>query len=187
MRIAVSGSHGTGKSTLISAFLDRRPEYVHEPEAYEALADEVGLTDEGPTPDGLEALLRYTVEALAAHRPGGCVIFERSPVDYLAYAAASRATWSAAVVAEFLRAQVPVVRAAVRQLDAIVLLPVSSRGIAARAGEDERFRKRVDDRLRRALIDDDHDLFGGGAAPLVRELSPVPARQLDALVHLTAR
>ena len=29
MRIAVAGSHGTGKSTLIAAFVDRRPEYVY--------------------------------------------------------------------------------------------------------------------------------------------------------------
>ena len=186
MRVAVSGSHSTGKSTLIAAFVDRRPEYVHEPEAYEALADEVALTSEGPTPEGLEELLRFTVSALAAHRPGACVVFERSPVDYLAYAAASRATWSPEVGAEFLRAQVPVVRDAVRHLDVIALVPVSGKGpIQARPGEDERFRRRVDDRLRRALIDDDYDLFGGDGSPLVTELSPLPARQLAELIRLT--
>jgi hypothetical protein len=43
MRFAVSGSHGTGKRTLIAAFLDRRPGYLHEPEASETLADEIEL------------------------------------------------------------------------------------------------------------------------------------------------
>ena len=42
MRLAISGSHGTGKSTLIAAFVDLRPEFRYEPEAYEALAD--GMT-----------------------------------------------------------------------------------------------------------------------------------------------
>jgi hypothetical protein len=186
VRVAVSGSHGTGKSTLIAAFLERRPEYAHEPEAYEALADDVALTAEGPTPEGLESLLHYTVSALADHPPGARVIFERSPVDYLAYAAASRREWSRELRRAFLRAQIPAVRAAVRHLDVIVLLPVSDRGpILPRPGEDERFRRRVDDHLRRALIDDEYDLFGDGRSPLVRELSPVPSRQLVELDRLT--
>ena len=187
MRVAIAGSHCTGKSTLIAAFVDRRPEYVFEPEAYEALADEIGLTAEGPTPEGLECLLRYTVSALAVHRPGACVVFERSPVDYLAYAAASRATWSPEVVAEFLRVHTPVVCDAVRHLDVIALVPVSRKGpIQARPGEDERFRRRVDEKLRRALIDDECDLFGGDRSPLVTELSPLPARQLTELLRITA-
>jgi len=187
MRVAVSGSHSTGKSTLIAAFVERRSEYVYEPEAYETLADDIALTSsEGPTPEGLECLLQYTVSALASHGPGACAVFERSPVDYIAYAAASRATWSSQAVSEFLRAHVPVVRASVRNLDLIALLPVSDTGpITPRTDEDERFRKRVDERLRRALIDDDYHLFGDSDSPLVVELSPLPARQLTDLVRLT--
>ena len=61
MRVAVSGSHSVGKSTLIAAFLSRHPEYAHEPEAFEVLADDVELTESGaPTPDGLLLLLNYT-------------------------------------------------------------------------------------------------------------------------------
>ena len=65
MRLAVSGSHGTGKSTLIAAFLAKRPEYRHEPEAFETLGDDVELTEEGePTADGLRTLIEYTVAAV---------------------------------------------------------------------------------------------------------------------------
>jgi hypothetical protein len=187
VRVAVSGSHGTGKSTLIAAFLERRPGYVYEPEAYEALADDVALTfSEGPTSDGLEALLQYTVSAVADHAAGACVVFERSPVDYLAYAAASRRSWPSGAASEFLARHIPVVRASLRDLDLIALLPVSLRGpIAPRPDEDARFRKRVDERLRRALIDDDYDLFAN-ASPRVVELSPFPDRQLAELIRLTA-
>jgi hypothetical protein len=108
MRVAVSGSHSTGKSTLIAAFLAERPEYAHEPEAFETLADDIDLTSgEGPSPEGLQALLESTANAVAVHPPGTSVIHERSPVDYLAYAAASRGTWSSDDVARFLESQVP--------------------------------------------------------------------------------
>jgi hypothetical protein len=184
MRIAISGSHATGKSTLIAAFLERHPEYRHEPEAYELLADDVQLASdgEGPTPEGLDALLRHTLAGLAVLEPGTDVIVERSPVDYIAYAAASGRSWSQSVVAAFLQANVPLVRRALGRLDLIALLPVS-RAIEGRPDEDARFRKRVDERLRRALIDDEHDLFGPGAARAV-ELSPLPARQLAELLRL---
>src|SRR5687768_2799263 len=113
MRIAVSGAHATGKSTLIAGFLARRPDYKHEPEAYETLADDIDLTEDGgPTPEGLDALLRHTVATLATFAPDEDVIIERSPVDYLAYAAASRRRWPSDVAA-FLDASVPAVRQAV--------------------------------------------------------------------------
>ena len=107
MRVAVSGSHGTGKSTLIAAFLARCPHYLDEPEAFESLADDIDLTSsEGPTADGITALLDHTISAVTVHSPGAFVVFERSPVDYLAYAAASR-SWPQGSVASFLETFVP--------------------------------------------------------------------------------
>ncbi len=186
MRIAVSGSQGTGKSTLISAFLARCPRYVYEPEAFETLADDIDLTsDEGPTADGLRALLDLTASVLESRRPDASVVFERSPVDYLAYAAASR-SWPKEIVADFLAGAIPDVRRSVRSLDLIVLLPVTRQGPPARSGESPRFRKRVDEALRRALVDDDYDIFEGGGPPTVVELPPSPARQLDELVRLAS-
>ena len=42
MRIAVSGTHCTGKSTLIDEFLRVHPDFVHEPEPYTVLVEELG-------------------------------------------------------------------------------------------------------------------------------------------------
>ncbi|MEM7355973.1 MAG: AAA family ATPase [Acidobacteriota bacterium] len=186
MRIAVSGSHSTGKSTLAAAFVAQCPQYVYEPEAYEMLADDITLTaSEGPDVEGLAALLDYTISVLANHRAKPCVLFERSPVDYLAYAAATRSMVSTER-ADFLQGHLPAVRDALLDLELIVLLPVSDQGpIAARPGEDERFRSRVDDRLRRALIDDEYDLFDGPEAPQVVEFSPLPDQQLAELTRWT--
>jgi hypothetical protein len=183
MRIAVSGSHGTGKSTLIAGFLERCPAYVHEPEAFETLADEVELVpDEGPTADGLRLLLEHTLAAVARHPPGASVVFERSPVDYMAYGAASR-SWPRGEVRAFLEAAIPAVRESVRGLDLIALLTVARDGPAARSGENPRFRRRVDAALRRALLDDEHDLFGA-ARPMVVELPAGTGREVEALVRL---
>jgi hypothetical protein len=109
------------------------------------------------------------------------VIFERSPVDYLAYAAASR-SMAKSERSAFLRASVPTVREALRHLDLIFLLPVSAR-LDARPDEDARFRRRVDERMRRVLLDDDYDLFAAEDAPRVVEASPFPERQLAELVR----
>jgi hypothetical protein len=94
MRIAVSGSHGTGKSQLIAAFLERSPGYLHEPEAYESVADDVDLFDSVPGPDGLRVLLDHTIAACDRLTTAADVIFELSPADYLAYAIAGRSRWS---------------------------------------------------------------------------------------------
>jgi predicted ATPase len=185
MRLAVSGSHGTGKSTLIAAFVDLRPEYRYEPEAYETLADDIPLnSSEGPSPEGLRSLLDYTIAAMASQASETCVVFERSPIDYLAYATACRDAWSGPTTREFLATAVPAVRASLRHHDQIALLCVSD-AIPPRPDEDPRFRKRVDDRLRRALIDDDFDLFDDRDLPRVVELSPLPARQIAELMRLT--
>lgn len=188
MRIAVSGAHSTGKTTLISAFLAKRPHYGHEPEAFETIGDEIGLTSgEGPSPEGLQSLLEYTATALRSHAGGACVIVERSPVDYVGYAAASRGTWPKGAIREFIGAQAPLVRDCLRYLDLIVLLPVSTRGpVRARPDEDVRFRKRVDECLRRALVDDEYELFVDLNVPAVVELSPLPELQLLELVRLTS-
>ena len=155
-----------------------------KPEAYEVLADDIALTSsEGPDLEGLAALFEYTISVLANHRRGASVILERSPVDYLAYAAATR-SMTATESTEFIRVHVPAVRDAIHNLDMIVLLPIS-RYVPSRPGENERFRDRVDDMLRRALIDGDYDLFESRDGPLVLELPPAPDRQLTELIRLT--
>ena len=184
MRLAVSGSPGTGKSTLIASLAEAHPQYVCEPEAFETLGDDIDLAESGaPTPAALAALIEYTARSVAAHPPGAKVIHERSPVDYLAYAAASRREWGRDEVARFLAAHVPVVRGSLEHLDIIALVPVSAEGPPARPGEDPRFRRRVDEALRRALVDDDHGLFDGASTRVI-DLPRAPDRQLAELVRL---
>ena len=177
MRVAVSGSHGVGKSTLIAAFLDRHPEYAHEPEAFEVLADDIDLTESGaPTSDGLRALLEFTVSALDGRSAQANVVFERSPIDYLAYAAASGGAWPQGEKRRFLATHSPIVRSSIRHLDLVAYLPLSAMGPRQRRGEDRPFRQRVDLWMRRILIEDVYGLFENGKPPRVVELPAAPDR-----------
>lgn len=185
MRVAISGSHSVGKSTLIDGFLSRHPEYAHEPEAFEVLADDIEVTESGaPTPEGLVVLLGCTVAALGSRAAHAHVIFERSPVDYLAYAAAARRQWQPGETSEFLRAQVPIVRASLRHLDLLAYLPLPDAVSVRRRGEDRVYRRSVDTSLRRALLDDRYGLFADGGAPHLAVLPSNPEEQLGELCRL---
>ena len=185
MRVAVSGSHSVGKSTLIAGFLSRHPDYAHEPEAFEVLADDVELTESGaPTPEGLLLLLNYTLAAVEGRAGQARVVFERSPADYLAYAAASARAWQPGETQRFLRTHKPIVRASMRHLDLVAYLPLPAAGPVRRRGEDGAFRRRVDACLRDTLLDDKYELLTDGRLPRVVALPPAPQKQLQELSRL---
>jgi len=86
MRVAVSGTHGVGKSTLIDEFLRRHPEFVHEPEPYAVMVEDLGEEFSAePSVEDFRRQLEFNIERLSQHAPGENVIYERCPVDFLAY------------------------------------------------------------------------------------------------------
>ena len=86
MRIAVSGTHGIGKSTLIDEFLRRHPEFVHEPEPYTVLVEDLGEEFSAePRVEDFRMQLEFNIQRLKQHQEDEDVIYERCPVDFLAY------------------------------------------------------------------------------------------------------
>lgn len=86
MRIAVSGTHGVGKSTLIDEFLRRHPEFVHEPEPYAVLVEDLGEEFSAePCVEDFRRQLEFNLERLDQHAADENVIYERCPVDFFAY------------------------------------------------------------------------------------------------------
>jgi len=81
MRIAVAGTHASGKSTLIADFLAAHPEFAHEPEPYEWLDD----ASAEPDAEDFYRQLELSVSRLRAYGSGAHVIAERSPLDFVAY------------------------------------------------------------------------------------------------------
>src|SRR5215211_3229445 len=86
MRIAVSGTHGTGKSTLIDEFLRAHPNFIHEPEPYTVMVEDLGEEFSAePCVEDLYRQLEFNIDRLRQHAPGERVIYERCPLDFLAY------------------------------------------------------------------------------------------------------
>src|ERR1700741_5357031 len=120
MRVAVSGTHGVGKSTLIDEFLRRHPEFVHEPEPYTVRVEDLGEEFSAePSVQDFRRQLEFNIERLSQHAPGENVIYERCPVDFLSYIDALDRKSAEAFVE-------PVVKA-MQHLDLILYLPLNKR------------------------------------------------------------
>jgi AAA domain-containing protein len=140
MRIAVSGTHGVGKSTLIEEFLRLHPQFDREPEPYEVMVEEYGEEfSEEPCDEDFLRQLEFNLERLGHHASNENVIYERCPLDFLAYLSALDAN-----VHETLLKRIA---DAVQQLDLIVYLPLESEG----GGEYPTLRRAVDRQLSEIL------------------------------------
>ena len=179
MRVAISGTHCCGKSTLIDAFLSSHDTYSHEPEPYEVLQDLYG-EDFGAEPGADEFFrqLEYQVERLQQYTTGDQVIFERSPADFLAYLLALDDLGRDTADAERAKQSISVVRGAMALLDLVVYLPATNEGVPE--SEDPELRRAVDARLEGILLDDDFDLFTGDR-PSVLEIVGTTEQRLRSL------
>lgn len=155
MRIVVSGTHASGKSTLISDFAVRRPEFTVLPDPFD-LIDEMW---DGPSAAMFAAQLRIAAERLGSDEFGGKVIAERGPLDFLAYLLALEDTTGVAPSPELLERSMDITAAAHAHVDLLVVLPLtSSQAIEVGADEHVELRAAMDDRLLDLV--EDVDLVG---------------------------
>ena len=76
MRVAVSGTHCSGKSTLIDEFLRANPDVVHEPEPYTVLVEEFGEEFSAePCVEDFYRQLEFNIDRLQEHAGGARVIY----------------------------------------------------------------------------------------------------------------
>jgi AAA domain len=174
MRIAVSGTHATGKSTLIAAFVRRNRQYAVEPEAYEALSD---LFGEGfaadPCAEDFFRQLEYQVGRLGVYAAGNKVVFERSPADYVAYLRALETLGRPTADAVLTERAIEMARDVMERLDLILYLPASGRGPES---EDPELGSAVDAWLEAILLNGDLALIGEGSPVVVEAAGPVANR-----------
>ncbi|MBL3698147.1 AAA domain-containing protein [Leucobacter luti] len=181
MRVVVSGTHGSGKSTLIADFAAAHPAWEILPDPYEYLdwADDAA----GAGSFGAQLVLA----AARLHEPAAApVLAERGPIDFLAYLLAlEQLGRPGASAAALERGRRLTVRAAAA-VDLQVVLPLHWDD-AIRVGDDE------DTELRAAMNDalcelsDDPDLTG---ACEVLEIAGTPAlrlAQLEAAIRALER
>ena len=83
MKIAVTGAHRTGKTTLVEMLHEALPEYICKPEAYYELEETGHVFSEIPVLEDYILQLEHSISQVTA--PGDNVIFDRCPIDMLAY------------------------------------------------------------------------------------------------------
>jgi predicted ATPase len=147
MRIAVSGTHFSGKSTLVEELSRLLPNYLTVEEPYHLLVDEGHELSDPPSIEDFELQLKRSIEILEEDEPD--VLFDRCPVDLLAYLLTHEES-----DAFDLKRWLPRVRAAVETLDLMVFLPLERRDrIPLPTSEDAEFRMLVDEKLREILLE----------------------------------
>lgn len=172
MRIVISGTHASGKSTLIADFVAAHPGYRVLPDPFDLL-DEAEGADAGV----FVAQLRLSAARLERLLPGETVIAERGPLDFLAYLDALDVLGRRGVTRDLLRAAAQTTARAMAQADLLVLLPLTpADDISVPADEDPELREAMDAALREFA--DDPDLTG--AARVVEIVGP-PDRRLRLL------
>ncbi len=153
MRIAVSGTHRAGKSTLVEDLAEQLHGYRVVDEPYHLLEEEgFEFSDPPALEDWVEQLRRSLEELEDDGSPN--LLLDRCPVDLLAYALAHEDR-DALDFDEWL----PRVRASVRTLDLVVFVPLEHPDrIPVGPGEDPELRVAVDRKLAEVLLEDSLDL-----------------------------
>src|SRR5450631_939123 len=95
MRVGISGTHGTGKTTLAGALCARLPGHVVADEPYYLLEEQGYEFGFPPSPEDYRALLACSLRSLSSLPLLPGVVFDRTPLDYLAYLAVTGAAPSA--------------------------------------------------------------------------------------------
>lgn len=184
MRIAISGTHCCGKSTLIEEFLATHPEFRCEPEAYEALEDRGEVFSAEPSADDFVRQLEYCVSRLDQFGPGENVIFERCPADYLAYLLALQRLHRDPNARRLKERAIEVAQRAMQKLDVVLFVRPSDRHYELSDEDDPELRTSVDAHLEAILLDNELDLVDGNH-PLVIESTGSTAERIEALSAVT--
>jgi len=152
MRIAISGTHFSGKSTLVEALFEALPHYITIDEPYQLLQEEGYEFAELPSIEDFELQLERSIESLDEKAPN--IIFDRCPADILGYLL-SHTDVEAFDLEEWL----PRVQTAIRKLDLLIFLPIEEPDrIVLPSSEDAAYRQRVDEKLKEIILEKLFDL-----------------------------
>ena len=179
MRIAVSGSHSLGKSTIVNDWMAQHPGFLREEEPFRALGlygpYEILFRDASTKlHNGIQ--LFYNISRI--HRYGNFaddVIFDRAPVDYLAYSQYTANQGSTDIDDAFVESMVPAVRESLDHLDILAFVPRSEDWPVAMEDDgirpvDYAYRDEVDAIFKQIYREGRFQVFPEKNSPLLVEL-----------------
>tara|TARA_E500000081_G_scaffold87813_1_gene88942 strand:+ start:134 stop:739 length:606 start_codon:yes stop_codon:yes gene_type:complete len=129
MRIPISGTHSQGKSTFVNDWTNRHHRYIREEEPFRALHDEgydIRFRQESKRlHNGIQ--MYYNISRLMSYQQDSdCVIFDRCPVDYIAYSQYTANHRTTDIKDKFVESLAARVRDSLQNLDLLIFLPITS-------------------------------------------------------------
>lgn len=174
MRVGVSGAHGTGKTTLVEELCGHLAGHLPVDEPYFLLEEEGYEFEFPPSLDDYRAQLRRSLRDLrsAAAR----VVFDRTPLDFLAYLAALGADIEN-------EADPSVLRSGLASLDLLVITPITpeTERVLPRPGMHQ-LRETVNSALLHLLSSDPLEAWGD--VPVIELSGPLEGRVAAVLAAL---
>lgn len=145
MKVAITGTHKVGKTTLAEKLRENLPDYEYYLEPYFELEESGYLFPEIPTADDYLAQLEYSIKQIA--RSGNNAIFDRCPADLFAYIPATDKSLN-------LQSIFSKVQSIIKELDLLIFVPIEIPDIiSCSESELPELRCQVDDVLRDLIYD----------------------------------
>lgn len=139
MKIAFTGAHHVGKTSLAEKIHALVPEFIFIAEPYQELLEEGHLFSEAPNPEDFSIQLERSLENVEIDELD--VLFDRSPLDLLAYIHVTGG-------AEASRGFYLKVKEAMDEIDLLVFVPIENPDIiGGTESEFPKLRKQVNDLL----------------------------------------
>ena len=190
MRIAISGSHSLGKSTVVNDWVVAHPGFLREEEPYRALGlfgpYEIQFREASTRlQNGIQ--MYYNISRI--HRYASRfddVIFDRAPVDYLAYSQYTANQATTDIDDAFVASMVPAVRESLDHLDILAFVPKSEVWPVAMEEDgirpvDHAYRDEVDAIFKQIYREGRFDVMPREHAPRLIELVGPAEQRLEQL------
>ena len=124
MRICISGTNSTGKSTFISDFMKEWPKYTTPEHTYRQVLEEKKLSHTKKTSEDAQwAILNNMIDNIQKHGEGDKVIYDRGPIDNIVYS-----MWASSkglVDEKFVTKCLPLLSESIKLIDMIFFIPVT--------------------------------------------------------------
>ena len=193
MRIAISGSHSLGKSTLVRDWIAANPTFTHEEEPYRALRAWYPIEFRQKSTrlhNGIQ--LFYNVSRVM-HYPNASqnVIFDRSPVDYIAYSQYTANHGETDIDDQFVDSLAPIVRSALERIDILAFLPITDQWQVSIEDDgirpvDHEYRNEVDQLFKQIYRENRFDIMPRNNPPTLIELWGSPETRIENLAQVVS-
>ncbi|MCH9630440.1 MAG: hypothetical protein S4CHLAM37_04400 [Chlamydiia bacterium] len=158
MRIAISGTHFSGKSSIVSSMVKQLPGYVSIDEPYYLLEEDGYVFPEPPTVEDFEQQMIRSVKTI--NESSENTIFDRCPLDPLAYALAMENTSPLEEPVDT-NYWIDRMEDAMELIDLLVFVPIEDKDrILVPSSQDLKLRRYVDEKLYEFIVEDSLGILG---------------------------